>query len=234
MSKDMLGSVVRAAVGVPQDRLDLLARIASRFSVGQPISRPEGKIWHAYFEKLTQEKLPNWAYLLGITPTVVQLGQVAVNYNETLAQKLKSDAGRVLIQDGDFIEKSRKLSAGMFPSVKRSGVIRYNASVVSFNDHLARQVIEEWSRQNKKIMAGVKEGIDIALATPPLKLAHALPLVMFGECRYDGQDYSYAPSFREAHNRVGLSLERFDEGNTPMLWDKGWKFLALEELTPPT
>ncbi|MHB8860216.1 MAG: hypothetical protein ACYC48_00570 [Minisyncoccota bacterium] len=36
MSKDMLGSVVRAAVGVPQERLDTLAKIASKLAADNP------------------------------------------------------------------------------------------------------------------------------------------------------------------------------------------------------
>jgi hypothetical protein len=78
----------------------------------------------------------------------------------------------------------------------------------------------------------MKEGIDIVVATPTLKLAHALPFVMFGECLYDDQDFSYAPSFRESGKCVGLGFERFDEGHEPTLWGGGWKFLALQELQP--
>jgi len=54
MSKDMLGSVVRAAVGVPQDRLDALAKIASRMAA----SHPGGEVWHENLKKLLLEGLP--------------------------------------------------------------------------------------------------------------------------------------------------------------------------------
>lgn len=54
MSKDMLGSVVRAAVGVPQDRLDALAKIASRMAE----SHPMGEVWHENLKKLLLEGLP--------------------------------------------------------------------------------------------------------------------------------------------------------------------------------
>lgn len=234
MSKDMLGSVVRAAVGVPQDHLDLLAKIASKFSVEHPKVRPEGEVWHAYFRKMAEQELPSWAYLLGVLPTVIELGEFTVNYDETAEQKLQSDAARALIQSGDYLNKSRRLSAGMFRPAERKGVIRYKASVVSFNAYLKRQIVDEWGRQNKKTLAGVKEGIDIVVFTPTLKLAHTLPFVMLDECLYDDQEFFYAPSFREAGNRVNLGFERFDEGKTPTLWGNGWKFLALQELQPST
>ena len=40
MSKDMLGSVMRAAVGVPQTRLNLLATIASKVAGNQRQTLP--------------------------------------------------------------------------------------------------------------------------------------------------------------------------------------------------
>jgi len=51
MSQDMLGSVVRAAVGVPQDRLEVLAKIASKMAA----SHPMGEAWHENLKKLLLE-----------------------------------------------------------------------------------------------------------------------------------------------------------------------------------
>lgn len=232
MSKDMLGSVTRAAVGVPQDYLDVLARIASKFSIKNPNARPEGEVWHAYLQKMLEQGLPDWAYLLGVTPTVFELGKFVVNYDETTEQKLRCEAARALINSEDFLSESRRLSKGVYRSAERKGLVHYKASAVGFNSYLKRQVVGEWGCQNKKIMASVKDGIDIIAATPTLKLAHALPLVMFDQCLYDHQEFSFAPSFREAGNRVDLGFERFDEGSTPTLWAGAWKFLALEEIQP--
>ncbi len=53
MSKDMLGSVVRAAVGVPQDRLDVLAKIASTLAA----DNPAGAIWHSRLKGLLDEEI---------------------------------------------------------------------------------------------------------------------------------------------------------------------------------
>ncbi len=58
MSKDMLGPVIRAAVGVPQDRLDTLAKLASKLGIRDPMERTEGKVWHAYLQKIAEEGLP--------------------------------------------------------------------------------------------------------------------------------------------------------------------------------
>ena len=52
MPKDMLGSVVRAAVGVSQDRLDLLAKIASA------LASSCGAEWHAQFKNALKAGLP--------------------------------------------------------------------------------------------------------------------------------------------------------------------------------
>ena len=54
MSKDMLGSVIRAAVSVPQDRLEVLAKVASRMAA----SHPMGEIWHENLKKLLLEGPP--------------------------------------------------------------------------------------------------------------------------------------------------------------------------------
>lgn len=53
MSKDMLGSVVRAAVGVPQERLDTLAKIASKMSS----DNPDGATWHERFAQALADGL---------------------------------------------------------------------------------------------------------------------------------------------------------------------------------
>lgn len=55
MSKDMLGSVVRAAVGVPQDRLEVLAKIASKMAADHPM----GEVWHENLKKLLLEGPPH-------------------------------------------------------------------------------------------------------------------------------------------------------------------------------
>ncbi|MBU6388718.1 hypothetical protein KGQ72_02515 [Patescibacteria group bacterium] len=55
MSKDMLGSVVRAAVGVPQNRMDVLAKIASAMAA----DNPAGEAWHARFKAQLKEGLPS-------------------------------------------------------------------------------------------------------------------------------------------------------------------------------
>lgn len=54
MSKDMLGSVVRAAVGVPQDRLDLLARVASKIAG----DNPQGAAWYSWIDQSVDQGLP--------------------------------------------------------------------------------------------------------------------------------------------------------------------------------
>lgn len=54
MSKDMLGSVVRAAVSVPQGRMELLARIVSDLAH----DNARGEDWFAHYERVRKEGLP--------------------------------------------------------------------------------------------------------------------------------------------------------------------------------
>lgn len=54
MSKDMLGSVVRASVSVPQGRMELLARIASDLAH----DNPRGEEWFTHYGRLRTEGLP--------------------------------------------------------------------------------------------------------------------------------------------------------------------------------
>lgn len=234
MSKDMLGSIVRAAVGVPQDHLDLLAKVASKFSIEHPKARPEREVWHSLFQKMLEEGLPNWAYLLGVHPTITELGEFAVNYGETIEQKLQSGAVSKLVQSNkNFVKNFRNLYVNLghgFP-IERGGVVRYRASTVSFSAALSRGVIDEWFRQNKKIVAGVKEGIDILLAFPRLKLNEILPLVSFNDGRHDINN-CFAPVFRDAGDHVILDYERFNDDKNPTLWNCESKFLELQEVRP--
>lgn len=54
MSKDMLGSVVRASVSVPQGRMELLARIASDLAH----DNLRGEEWFTHYDRLRAEGLP--------------------------------------------------------------------------------------------------------------------------------------------------------------------------------
>jgi hypothetical protein len=54
MSKDMIGSVVRAAVTVPQERLDTLAKIASKMAV----DNTDGDAWHWHLKQKLEAGLP--------------------------------------------------------------------------------------------------------------------------------------------------------------------------------
>jgi hypothetical protein len=54
MSKDMLGPVIRAAVGVPQGRLDLLAKITSNFAS----DNPDGEAWYKHMHGAWSAGIP--------------------------------------------------------------------------------------------------------------------------------------------------------------------------------
>ena len=228
----MLGSVVRAAVGVPQQHLDLLAKLASNLSLKEPRSRSEGEVWHRYLSQVCAGKLPESAYLIGVNVTETEIGEFTVNYDETDESVLGGEAARTLINVGGHYRSKSRLDPGMFRPTPRTGNVLYKASALSFGAPLTRIVIAEWYRQHNKIMARSREGIDLALAVSPLKFGRALPLVMFGECLYDSFDFSHSPYFRENGKQIFLDLESFDEGQRPTLWGSGWNFLALQEVQP--
>jgi hypothetical protein len=230
MSKDMLRSVVRAAAGVSEEHLDTLAKIASKFSLSRPHHRPEGEVWHRYLQHISEQGLPESAYLLGVTVTEVDLGEIVVNYDETTDSVLASETGRTLIGQGEQFRRWPKLDVGMFLPVPRTGSVRYKASAVMFGTPLVRGVILEWFGSNKRIMGGLHEGIALTLSVSQLKLGCVLPLVMFSDCRWDRFEYSYSPIFCEAEKRICLDLTSFDNGKNPTLFGTGWRFLTLQEL----
>lgn len=58
MSKDMIDSVVRAAIGVPQERYDLLAKITSDLAGDNPL----GEQWHSHYKAVREKGLPRFAF----------------------------------------------------------------------------------------------------------------------------------------------------------------------------
>lgn len=229
MSKDMLGSLWRAGVNVPQDHLETLAKLASMLSIDSPKDRPLGRVWHAYLKKITKERLPDSAYLIEAKPTVVDLGEYEVDYDETVKEKLQSDKARPKLDSWEFTRYMDALYRGIFVPSETKGKVRYKASVVSFNVALSNQAVKEWCRQNRKVAAGMKEGIDIALTLPLLALGPVLPLLMFGECRWDRFEFMHTPCLRLSDGKDKISLV-WERSVSETIWDKGWKFLVVEEV----
>lgn len=73
MSKDMLGAAIRAAVGVPQNRLEALAKIASAMAT----DNPNGGEWHSRFLGVLKEDLASPASGLLDPVATIEVGEVA-------------------------------------------------------------------------------------------------------------------------------------------------------------
>jgi len=225
MSKDMLGSVIRAAVGVPQKRLDLLAKIASKFAD----DNPEGDGWHKHLGKTVNNGLPDAKPVAPAEepknePTIIELGEFEVNYDESIAQKL---AG--IIDPKCVGWRTDWATDDKFPDA-RKGKKRFKASAVNFGRLMPDEgdgSIAEWCANNKKIRATPKEGIDLAKVSPRPKLDNVMPLAMAG------QFFVHALGNRRA-------LYLFHDGDGRLLdcvwlvpdgqWNDDWWFLVLEEL----
>lgn len=220
MSKDMLGSVIRAAVGVPQNRLNLLAKIASKFAV----DHPEGDAWHKYLDGAMKSGLPD---TLAPTekpkfePTVIELGEFEVNYDETIAKKLGA------ITDAKCIGwRTDWATDEKFPD-SRKGKKRFKASAINFGRPMSDEDVALWCGDNKKIRATPKEGIDIAMVSPRPKLDNVMPLALAGQFFVDAGRYRFALFF----HRVGGWRNLGDVWLGPdAQWDDCWWFPVLEEL----
>jgi hypothetical protein len=228
----MLGPAVRAVAGVPQDRLNTIEKLAKRLSYGKPDVRPHGEVWDAYLRKIITDGLPVWAHLLDVKADVLEIGEFTVRYDDPIATKHNIATNRHAIVFGRNFQLRNSLSrGGAFAPVRRKGSVTYKASAVSFNKPLSSSALEEWSRQNKKVLAGSEEAIDLVLSLPVLKFAPSIPLAMFGERFWDTFEYSYRPVLHEHDGRLTLDLFRHDEGGkSPTLWSEGSKFLILEEV----
>ncbi len=158
-------------------------------------------------------------------PTIVELHEFEVNYDETIASKIagNADPKRIGWHDREWGTDEK------FPG-KRKGKKRFKASAVCFHQNMpqkGRDSVERWCKDNKKILATPKEGIDLALVSPRPKLDNVTPLAMAGQFFVDASDYRLALCFFRAVDERYLSFVwlRPDEQ-----WRDYWWFLVLEEL----
>ena|GEM_PF-5571752 len=183
-------------------------------------------------KKTLEDGIPAWAYLIDVKVDQVELGEFDIDHEWSLHGLLQSQKGRSMIGNGlGFLHRFRHLEPGTFaPPPRRRGIVRYKVGAVRFGRSLPRASLQWWANHNKKIMAGSREGIIVALALSPLKFAKVLPLAMIGEIVYDHQEYSYAAKFFEDNGCLTLDVLRFDEHQNGPLFSPQWHFLMLEEI----
>jgi hypothetical protein len=212
MSKDMLGSVVRSAVGVPQRRLDLLAKLGSLLSEEKAL----GKDWHEHLKQVVEE---------GLSPKMSSLGSVEINYDQPIAEKFEKNpevlswhcAGSVSIQQLDL----------MFPD-ERTGVVVCHPSVLRFRRKMREEDVIAWCRNNTLRRATPKEGLDIALKC-------RAPILTKGAFEMAGQCGAYPQGRNDVslHFFCSRAIPRctVDQtwGHNLMEWPEWARFLVLED-----
>src|SRR3989344_5084449 len=161
-----------------------------------------------------------------LEPTIVELGEFEVNYDETIAGKL---AG---ITDPKCIGwHTASATDEHFPDA-RKGKKRFKASAISFSDRLMHdEDVEQWCKDNKKIRATPKEGIDIAHVSPYPKLGDVMPLKMAGQFFVDAHDYRCSLYFSDDGVEVKRYLNLDQRVPSVQCGVYSW-FLVLEELLP--
>ena len=157
-----------------------------------------------------------------IEPTIVELGEFEANYDESIASKIagNADPKRIGWSNREWATDEK------FPD-KRKGKKRFKASAVNFGKLMPDKDVEQWCKDNKKVRATPKEGIDIAKASPRLKLGKVVPLAMAGQFFVDANDDRYALYFDLSGDERFLSRVWLIPNEQ---WDGYWWFLVLEEL----
>lgn len=164
-----------------------------------------------------------------LEPTIIELGEFEVNYDETIASKIagNADPKRIGWHNCEWATDEK------FPD-KRKRKKRFKASAVNFGKLMpddGEGSVAQWCKDNKKIRATPKEGIDLALANPRPKLDKVMPLALAGQFFVDADGYRRALFFYLFGGERHLS----DVWLVPdEQWHGHWWFLVLEELPSET
>ena len=158
-------------------------------------------------------------------PTIVELGEFEVNYDETIAEKIagNADPKRIVWHNREWVADKK------YPD-KRTCKKLDKASAVNFWRLMPDEgdgSVAQWCKDYKKIRATPKEGIDLALVNPRPKLDKVMPLALAG------QFFVGAGGNRDAlfFNLRGGGRNLYDVWLDPgVQWSGDWWFLVLEEL----
>lgn len=221
MSKGMLGMLPLSAVRGPRDTLDELLAGSEGERVLDELKKFNRRE-PCWIEKAVPVEMPK----IEIKPiVVVELGEFDVNYDETIADKLTviTDPKKIGWVNKDWATDEK------FPDA-RTGKKRFKASAVSFGRAMLEENVGRWCKDNKKVHATPKEGIDIARVSSRPKLDNVMPLALAGQFFVDARDrrhtlYFYCDSAERRLSSVWLGP---DKGQ----WPGNWWFLVLEELPP--
>lgn len=160
-----------------------------------------------------------------LEPTIIELGEFEVNYDETIASKIagNADPKRIGWHNREWATDKK------FPD-SRKGKKRFKASAVNFGRLMPDEgdgSVAQWCKDNKKIRATPKEGIDLALVNPRPKLDKVMPLALAGQFFVDSFGFRYALYFYLGGGERFLFSVWLNPGEQ---WRGDWWFLVLEEL----
>ena len=159
-----------------------------------------------------------------VEPTVIELGEFEADYGPSIAEKLKD------VTDSKCIGWRTDWATDEKFSDVRKGKKRFKASAVCFRKNMPQEgvgSVETWCKENKKILASPKEGIDLAKVSPRPKLDNVMPLAMAGQFFVDADRDRRALYFRRDGAERHLGLVWLNPGER---WAGHWWFLVLEEL----
>ena len=225
MSKPTLPQAISLLSRV-QDKDLSLARLEAHFDTGlisDLLDVDPRKVNRAEFRKVIghPDAHPALVEEPKLEPTIIELGEFTVNYDETIAKKLKG------IKDPKAIGwRTDWATDEKFPDA-RKGTKLYKASAVHFGRLMPDEDVEQWCKDNKKIRATPKEGIDIANVSPRPKLDNVMPLALAGQFFVGANRDRRALYFYRLDAGRNLSFVWLIPGEQ---WRAYWWFLVLEEL----
>jgi hypothetical protein len=151
---------------------------------------------------------------------IVRLGVFAVNYDESIQNKLRQTT------DGLCIRYYTDLASDQFFPDNRTGSKLYRVAAVRFWFPIRQADLEEWCMRKDLILARPKDGIDLARARARPALDNVMPLVIAGQFTERGDALYFC---RSARKRIlvasGLGRESVDRQ-----WPVNRWFLVLEDV----
>jgi hypothetical protein len=154
--------------------------------------------------------------------TVVEIGEITVNYDVSIRETL---AARKDIKSIGWA--TERASDEHFPCSRR-GEQRFKAFAVRFGQAVSDDDIQKWCRNASRQLATPKDALQLAYDLLRPRLDDVMPLAIAGQSSL-GTDSSRDMLYFDAH---GVDERRLDVVSLALgaQWSKGWWFLILERL----
>lgn len=141
------------------------------------------------------------------------------NYDETLATKIAVKDPLSLAWATDYATDQK------FPD-ERKGKKIVSGRIQYFGKEMSQEVIEQWAKENNKVLAQPKELVDFSRVFPRPALDEHMPLVAPGQFWLStGGSRSFLYLDRDDAER-GLGSAWFGPGGQ---WGVSWRFLVLDK-----